>query len=66
MGAFLVVPNLIQVFLKKQRFRKWPKKNHAAYLHQNGITLISNPGSMPDRDLQNAKNYIFGAKTVPF
>ena len=64
-GAFLVVPNLMKYFSKNNGFINGLKKT-VNYLHQNGITLISNPGSMPDRDLQNAKNYIFGAKTVPF
>jgi len=64
-GAFLVVPNLMKYFSKNNEFINGLKKT-VNYLHQNGITLISNPGSMPDRGLQNAKNYVFGSEIVPF
>ena len=36
------------------------------YLHRNGITLIGNPGSMYNKDLQVAKNLIFGNIDSPF
>ncbi len=36
------------------------------YIHENGITLIGNPGAMYDQNIQKAKNYIFGDIDTPF
>ena len=36
------------------------------YLHQNGITLIGNPGAYSVRAVQDAKNLVFGDKDTPF
>ena len=36
------------------------------YIHKNGITLIANPGSMYDKNIQQVKNYVFGDINTPF
>ena len=64
-GAFVVLPNLMQYFSKNKGFLNGLNKT-VNYLHKNGITLVANPGAMPDRELQNAKNFIFGGKETPF
>lgn len=64
-GAFVVLPNLMKYFSKNKGFLNGLNKT-VNYLHKNGITLIANPGVMPNRDLQNAKNFIFGGKKTPF
>ncbi len=64
-GAFVVIPNLMTYFSNNKGFLNGLNKT-VNYLHSNGITLIANPGSMFDKNLQKAKNFIFGGKKTPF
>ena len=36
------------------------------YLHQNGVTLIANPGAWLIKSIQDAKNLILGDESTPF
>ena len=64
-GAIIVLPNLMQVLAAPKQLIQGLQKTRE-YLHNNGITLIGNPGSMYNRDLQAAKNLIFGNIDSPF
>jgi predicted amidohydrolase YtcJ len=64
-GAIIVLPKLMQVLAAPRQLIQGLQKTKE-YLHNNGITLIGNPGSMYNRDLQAAKNLIFGNIDSPF
>ena len=36
------------------------------HLHENGVTLIANPGSSNVKPIQDAKNFVFGDTDTPF
>ena len=64
-GAIIVLPKLMQVLASPMALIHGLQKTRD-YLHSNGITLIGNPGSMYNKDLQTAKNLIFGNEDSPF
>tara|TARA_Y100001970_G_scaffold89021_2_gene112341 strand:- start:37 stop:1761 length:1725 start_codon:yes stop_codon:yes gene_type:complete len=64
-GAIIVLPALMQVLAAPKELIKGLQKTKK-YLHSNGITVIGNPGSMYNKDLQAAKNLIFGNIDSPF
>ena len=64
-GAIIVLPKLMQVLASPMALIQGLQKTRD-YLHSNGITLIGNPGSMYNKDLQTAKNLIFGNEDSPF
>ena len=64
-GAIIVLPALMQVLAEPTELIKGLQKTKK-YLHSNGITVIGNPGSMYNKDLQAAKNLIFGNIDSPF
>ena len=64
-GAIIVLPKLMQVLASPMVLIQGLQKTRD-YLHSNGITLIGNPGSMYNKDLQTAKNLIFGNEDSPF
>ena len=64
-GAIIVLPKLMQVLASPMTLIQGLQKTRD-YLHSNGITLIGNPGSMYNKDLQTAKNLIFGNEDSPF
>ena len=64
-GAIIVLPKLMQVLASPMALIQGLQKTRD-YLHSHGITLIGNPGSMYNKDLQTAKNLIFGNEDSPF
>ena len=64
-GAIIVLPKLMQVFADPTKLMQGLQKTRE-YLHSNGITVIGNPGSMHNQNLQTAKNLIFGGIDSPF
>ena len=64
-GAIIVLPKLMQVLATPPALMQGLQKTKD-YLHSNGITVIGNPGSMYNKDLQKAKNLIFGNLDSPF
>ena len=64
-GAIIVLPKLMEVLASPKTLIKGLQKTRD-YLHSNGITVIGNPGSMYNKDLQTAKNLIFGNVDSPF
>ena len=64
-GAIIVLPKLMQVLAAPTKLIQGLQKTKE-YLHSNGITVIGNPGSMYNKDLQGVKNLIFGNIDSPF
>ena len=64
-GAIIVLPALMQLLAVPTELIKGLQKTKE-YIHSNGITVIGNPGSMYNKDLQAAKNLIFGNIDSPF
>ena len=64
-GAIIVLPKLMRVLAAPTKLIQGLQKTKE-YLHSNGITVIGNPGSMYNKDLQAAKNMIFGNIDSPF
>ena len=64
-GAIIVLPKLMHVLAAPTKLIQGLQKTKE-YLHSNGITVIGNPGSMYNKDLQGAKNLIFGNIDSPF
>ncbi len=64
-GAIIVLPALMQLLAVPTELIKGLQKTKE-YIHSNGITVIGNPGSMYNKDLQAAKNSIFGNIDSPF
>ena len=64
-GAIMVLPKLMRILAEPTKLIQGFQKTQE-YLHRNGITVIGNPGSMYNKDLQAAKNLIFGNLDAPF
>ncbi|MBC8221857.1 MAG: amidohydrolase [SAR86 cluster bacterium] len=64
-GAIIVLPKLMRTLAEPTKLIQGFQKTQE-YLHRNGITVIGNPGSMYNKDLQAAKNLIFGNLDAPF
>tara|TARA_Y100000992_G_scaffold298206_2_gene263000 strand:- start:271 stop:1995 length:1725 start_codon:yes stop_codon:yes gene_type:complete len=64
-GAIIVLPRLMHLLAAPAELIQGLQKTKD-YLHSNGITLIGNPGAMYNKDLQLAKNSIFGNINSPF
>jgi len=64
-GLIAVMPKVMKYIAAPQRIIAGLKITEK-YIHQNGITLIANPGSMHDKNIQKAKNFVFGDKETPF
>ena len=64
-GAVSVLPNLMQYLAAPERLITGLQMTEK-YLHQNGITLIANPGAMLVKSIQEAKNYVLGDIDTPF
>ena len=64
-GAVSILPNVMQHLAAPNPLIAGLKKTEK-YLHQNGVTLIANPGAMLLKSVQDAKNYVFGDADTPF
>lgn len=64
-GLIAVMPKVMKYIASPQRIITGLQITEK-YVQQNGITLIANPGSMYDLEIQKAKNYVFGDKQTPF
>ena len=64
-GAIAITGKVFPYLATPQRLIGGLKKTRR-YLHENGVTMISNPGSFLSRDVQLAKNAVFGAAESPF
>jgi len=64
-GAVSILPNVMQYLAAPNPLIAGLKKTEK-YLHQNGVTLIANPGAMLLKSVQDAKNYVFGDADTPF
>ena len=64
-GAIVVLPNLMAVLAAPKKLIEGLNKIKD-YIHENGITVIGNPGAMYSQEIQMAKNYTFGSLDTPF
>ena len=64
-GLVAVLPYIMSYLSTPERLIKGLQITEN-YLHQNGITLIGNPGAYSVRAVQDAKNLVFGDKDTPF
>ncbi len=64
-GLIAVMPKIMKYLAEPARIISGLQKTEE-YIHKNGITLIANPGSMYDKNIQQVKNYVFGDIDTPF
>ena len=64
-GMISVFPKLLK-YLGKPDYLLSGLQLTKEYLHQNGVTMIANPGAWLIRSIQDAKNFILGNEDTPF
>jgi len=64
-GMISVFPKLL-TFLGKPEYLLSGLQLTEKYLHQNGVTMIANPGAWLIESIQKAKNLILGDESTPF
>ncbi len=64
-GMISVLPKLMN-FLGRPEYLLTGLQLTENYLHQNGVTMIANPGAWLVKSIQDAKNFIFGDENTPF
>ena len=64
-GLIAVMPKIMKYLAEPARIISGLQKTEE-YIHKNGITLIANPGSMYDKNIQQVKNHVFGDINTPF
>lgn len=64
-GMISVFPKLLK-YLGKPDYLLSGLQLTKEYLHQNGVTMIANPGAWLIRSIQDAKNLILGNEDTPF
>ena len=64
-GMISVFPKLLR-YLGKPEYLLSGLQLTEDYLHQNGVTLIANPGAWLIKSIQDAKNLILGDESTPF
>jgi len=64
-GAISILPNVMQHLAAPKPLIAGLEKTER-YLHQNGVTLIANPGSTLFKSVQDVKNYVLGDINTPF
>ena len=64
-GAISILPNVMQDLAAPKPLIAGLEKTER-YLHQNGVTLIANPGSTLFKSVQDVKNYVLGDINTPF
>ena len=64
-GLIVVLPKIMKFLASPTRIIKGLSITEK-YIHENGITMIANPGAMYNQDIQKAKNYVLGDKDTPF
>ena len=64
-GLIAVMPKIMKYLTEPSRIISGLQKTEE-YIHKNGITLIANPGSMYDKNIQQVKNYVFGDINTTF
>ena len=64
-GMISVFPKLLR-YLGKPEYLLSGLQLTENYLHQNGVTMIANPGAWLIKSIQDAKNLILGDENTPF
>ena len=64
-GMISVFPKLLR-YLGKPEYLLSGLQLTEDYLHQNGVTMIANPGAWLIKSIQDAKNLILGDESTPF
>jgi hypothetical protein len=64
-GMVSVFPKLLK-YLGKPEYLLSGLQLTEDYLHQNGVTMIANPGAWLIESLQKAKNFVLGDEDTPF
>ncbi len=64
-GAVAVMAKLLAHIAPPQTFLRGLYKTRN-FLHENGVTLIVNPGAFSSAPIQQAKNHVFGDNASPF
>ena len=64
-GMISVFPKLLR-YLGKPQYLLSGLQLTEDYLHQNGVTMIANPGAWLIKSIQDAKNLILGDESTPF
>ena len=64
-GMISVFPKLLR-YLGKPEYLLSGLQLTENYLHQNGVTMIANPGAWLIKSIQDAKNLILGDESTPF
>lgn len=64
-GMISVFPKLLR-YLGKPEYLLSGLQLTEDYLHQNGVTMIANPGAWLIKSIQDAKNLILGDENTPF
>ena len=64
-GMISVFPELLR-YLGKPEYLLSGLQLTEDYLHQNGVTMIANPGAWLIKSIQDAKNLILGDESTPF
>ena len=64
-GMISVFPKLLR-YLGKPEYLLSGLQLTEGYLHQNGVTMIANPGAWLIKSIQDAKNLILGDESTPF
>jgi predicted amidohydrolase YtcJ len=64
-GLIMVMPKIMEYLGSPQRIMKGFAVTEQ-YIHEQGVTLIANPGAMYNKDIQGIKNYVLGDSDTPF
>jgi len=64
-GMVSILPYLMKYLAAPDRLIKGLQTTEK-YLHNNGVTMVSNPGAYSLKPIQDAKNFVFGDEETPF
>ena len=64
-GLIMVMPKIMEYLGSPQRIMKGFAVTEQ-YIHEQGVTLIANPGAMYNKEIQGIKNYVLGDSDTPF
>ena len=64
-GMVSILPYLMKYLAAPDRLIKGLQTTEK-YLHNNGVTLVANPGAYSLKPVQDAKNFVFGDEETPF
>ena len=64
-GMVSILPYLMKYLAAPDRLIKGLQRTEK-YLHNNGVTMVANPGAYSLKPIQYAKNFVFGDEGTPF